>query len=134
MMLQFINSIPQVQAKVLCEQVKALISAKKYSQCEDLIASYMGKYPHACQPHNLMGILLEEEGNHTIAMEHFRVAWMFDPSYLPAQQNLTSCSDSFAKQKKYYYEKKDCPAETTSDYVLAYDQNNVGHIVKGWLA
>jgi len=133
-MLQFTNSIPKEQAKLLCEQVKALINDKKYNQCEGLIASYMGKYPHACQPHNLMGILLEEEGNHTIAMEHFRVAWMFDPSYLPAQQNLTSCSDSFAKQKKYYYEKKDCPAETTNEYVLAYDQNNVGHIVKGWLA
>lgn len=133
-MLQFMNSIPKEQAKLLCEQVKALINDKKYNQCEGLIASYMGKYPHACQPHNLMGILLEEEGNHTIAMEHFRVAWMFDPSYLPAQQNLTSCSDSFVKQKKYYYEKKDCPAETTNEYVLAYDQNNVGHIVKGWLA
>lgn len=133
-MLEIMNNIPKEQDKILCNQVKELISSKAYEQCEALIASYMGKYPHACEPHNLMGILLEEEGKHSVAMEHFRVAWLFDSSYLPAKENLNSCGDSFAKQKKYYYEPKDCPSEKNDEYILAYDQNNVGHIMKRWLA
>ena len=133
-MLQQMNSIPAAEATALCEQVKELINGKDFQECENLIGSYMGNYPHASEPHNLMGILMEEEGKHSLAMEHFRAAWLFDPSYLPAQNNLNSCGDSFAKQKKYYYETKDCPAEENTDYVLAYDQNNVGHILKGWQA
>ncbi len=30
----------------------------------------------------------EMQGNHLMAMKHFRVAWDLEPTYLPARQNL----------------------------------------------
>ena len=48
----------------------------------------MSEAPHAPEPHNLMGIILENENDHIGAMKHFRAAWALDPTYLPARFNM----------------------------------------------
>ena len=40
----------------------------------------MAENPHGAVPHNLMGILLEKESNHVLAMKHFRAAYALDPT------------------------------------------------------
>ena len=101
------------ELSVLCTTVRELISQKKFSESEELIKQAMAKYPHACEPHNLMGIKLEKEGDHLTAMKHFRAAWALDPTYLPARYNLNQFAEIFNKEYKYAYDETDCPALDT---------------------
>lgn len=70
----------------------------------------MRDYPHAPHPHNLMGILLEKQGNHLSAMKHFRAAWALDPTYLPCRINLDRYG-SFFNQGNCAFDEQDCPPE-----------------------
>lgn len=74
--------------KTLCNEVRNLINNGEYEACYDLIIEEMGKSPHAPEPHNLLGILLEKRRDHLLAMKHFRVASDLEPTYLPARHNL----------------------------------------------
>lgn len=73
---------------ILCKDVRKSIDCKEYARAAGLICTAMSRYPHAAQPHNLMGILEVTLGNHALAMNHFRAAWSLDPTYMPARRNL----------------------------------------------
>jgi len=118
----------------LCVTVKKYIGFQDYDKCEELIGTSMGKFPHAPEPHNLMGILLEKKGDHLTAMKHFRAAWALDPTYIPARQNL-ECYGTFYSSGKCAYDESDCKVEEKdrkkNNYKFEYDENGVGHFVKG---
>lgn len=115
----------------LCRTVREYIGQKKFRESEELIAKAMAKFPHAPQPHNLMGIQLESRCDHIAAMKHFRAAWALDPTYLPARININQYADMFCKNRKYAYTEEDCPQEQERDlYKVEYNENGIGHIVK----
>ena len=93
---------------MLCDTVRKLVGQKKFEECEALIREAMGKYPHAPQPHNLIGILLEKQGDHLTAMKHFRAAWALDPAYIPARCNLENYGTFYSKQQ-CAFDETDCP-------------------------
>ena len=97
------------ELSALCDSIRKLTGNGEYSECEKLIASAMGRYPHAPQPHNLMGILFEMRDDHVTAMKHFRAAWSLDPTYIPARHNLSNFA-SFYPDVKYAFNEDDCPA------------------------
>ena len=70
------------------DKCRELIEKKEYETCEKEIADAMVTMPHSAVPHNLMGILLEKEHNHILAMKHFRAAYGLDPAYVPARYNM----------------------------------------------
>ena len=117
----------------LCATVRELIRIQAYEKCKDLICSAMGKYPHAPQPHNLIGILLEKKGDHLAAMKHFRAAWALDPTYIPARQNL-DCYGTFFSSGKCAYDESDCSVEekvgSRNNYKVEYDEHGVGRFVR----
>lgn len=80
----------------LCTSVRALVDAQQYEHCMSAICQAMEDYPHAPQPHNLMGIVLEKKGDHLSAMKHFRAAWALDPTYAPANHNLATYGTFFS--------------------------------------
>lgn len=90
----------------LCRLVKTLTRKGHYAECEKLVADAMGKYPHAPQPHNLMGVLFEMQQNHIAAMKHFRAAWALDPTYIPARHNLDAFA-SFYSSDKHAFDEND---------------------------
>lgn len=51
--------------------------------------------PNAPQPHNLLGIWYEFKGNNELARKHYRVAYVLDPTYKPASENLERISTLF---------------------------------------
>lgn len=106
------NSCSQDLEK-LCKNVRSLISEKKYSQCTQDIRKAMYAYPHAPQPHNLMGILLEKQGEYSAAMKHFRAAWALDPAYLPCRVNLDRYG-SFFSHASAAFDEDDCTPEISS--------------------
>lgn len=117
----------------LCRAVRELINTQNYEECQALIYDAMGKYPHAPQPHNLIGILLEKIGDHVAAMKHFRAAYALDPTYQPVRKNL-ECYGTFFSNGRCAYEESDCISnESTgnfSDYKVEYDSHGVGHIIR----
>ena len=98
----------------LCNAVRTLIEHKDYLQCESLITDAMRQNPHAPEPHNLFGILLEKEGNHPAAMKHFRAAWALDPTYRPARYNLESYG-TFYSTGKCVFAETDCTENEIKD-------------------
>lgn len=111
----------------LCSLVRELAGKKEYRKCEPLIFEAMGKHPHAPEPHNLIGILLEKEGDHLTAMRHFRAAWALDPTYVPARQNLDSFG-TFYTTGRCAFDESDCPKEKHADYETERDEYGIGHV------
>lgn len=74
----------------LCLMVRGAAAGGNYEACLEPIYQAMQQHPHAPQPHNLLGIVLEKTGDHLTAMKHFRAARALDPSYLPANYNLNA--------------------------------------------
>ena len=118
------------ERKALCDQVRSLIRNRELAKCEKLLYDAMGKYPHMPEPNNLLGILLEKQGDHVLAMKHFRAAWALDPAYRPARQNL-ECYGSFYPVGQVAFDDSDClPDPFTDRFEIAYDVRGVGHAVK----
>ncbi len=112
---------------VLCDQVKTLIYQQKYNDCKMLITEAMKNYPHAPEPHNFLGILLETQGNHLMAMKHFRASWALDPTYIPARSNL-ECYGNIFSQKRFVFCEEECKQEKKDLYKVMYDNNGIGHV------
>ncbi|HHU78393.1 MAG TPA: hypothetical protein GXZ29_05875 [Clostridiales bacterium] len=102
------TAVSHKELTVLCKAVRKLVEQKEYSKCELLIKDAMRKYPHAPQPHNLIGILLEKKGDHVAAMKHFRAAWALDPTYIPARCNLERFGSLYPNEK-CAFDESDCP-------------------------
>ena len=98
------------ELNALCDTVRTVAQSKNYQKCEVLIFEAMKKHPHSPEPHNLLGIILEKQGNHRLAMKHFRAAAALDPSYLPARQNLTNFG-TFFSSGRYAFDDGDCPQQ-----------------------
>ena len=113
----------------LCGSVKKLALNGDLAGCERLVAEAMGRHPHAPQPHNLMGVLLEMKNEHSAAMKHFKAAWSLDPTYYPARHNLDNFA-SFYINGKYAFDENDCPARKNNAHQLEYDMQNIGRAIK----
>ncbi len=109
----------------LCNKVRELISAADYNNCYDIICLAMRVFPDAPHPHNLLGILLEQKGQHAAAMRHFRAAYALDPTYLPARQNLESFG-TFYSSGDCAFDESDCIPKQTNQTV----KHNVGFVVR----
>ena len=118
------------ELQTLCNEVRALVECEKYDECENLICDAMRKYPHAPEPNNLLGVLLEKQGDHLLAMKHFRAAWALDPSYRPVRQNLDHYA-SFYSREAAAFDESDCKDDPPlSNIEILYDERGVGHVIK----
>lgn len=115
--------------KELCIHVKELVSHGEYDACDTMICEAMEYYPNAPQPHNLLGIVMEKQGNHVGAMKHFRAAWALDPSYSPSCQNLTRYG-TFYSGGKDAFDESDCPPDNHVPCEIQYDAKGIGHIMR----
>ncbi len=109
--------------------VRDLLEAGAYEEGEKKIIEAMQNYPHAPEPHNLYGILLEMKKDHAMAMRHFRAGWALDPSCEPVNVNLYNFG-TFSRDKKFAYTEEDCPKEPITPVEIKFDANGVGHTVK----
>ena len=82
-----------MQLQALCDGVRKYAKARDHQRCVAMICEAMGKFPNAPEPHNLLGIVMEQEGDHAGAMKHFRAAYALDPTYLPARQKQNSAEN-----------------------------------------
>ena len=113
----------------LCHLVRQLVGKGDFEGGERLVKDAMGNYPHAPQPHNLLGVLLEKRGDHLLAMKHFRAAWALEPTYVPAKQNLDRFG-TFFSIGRCAFDESDCPSERPNPRPIVYTENNDGRIIK----
>lgn len=92
----------------LCSRVKDYMGHQEYKKCVEEICYAMYLHPHAPEPHNLMGILLEKEHDHASAMKHFRAAQNLDPTYRPAMENMMDFARFDHKHPRCRYSFADC--------------------------
>lgn len=97
----------------LCISIKKLVLENDFENCEKLIFKAMEDFPHAPEPHNLLGIVLEKSGNHSLAMKHFLAAWALDPTYRPANYNLETFG-TFFSHGNCAYDDNDIPMNKKS--------------------
>lgn len=121
--LQINNELAQ-----LCSAVRALVTDEKFDHSTDLVRQAMERYPHAPQPHNLLGIILEKTGDHMAAMKHFRAAWALDPSYAPVNYNLQTYA-TFYSCGSCAFDESDVPASADNDILIEYDTHGIGRAV-----
>lgn len=95
----------------MIEECRNLVENKKYVKCEQMLRKAMEEIPHSAIPHNLMGILLEKRGEHSLAMKHFRAAYALDPTCAAARFNLDLFSQTEGNQSKYAYTDINCEQE-----------------------
>lgn len=55
--------------------------------------------PNAPEPHNLLGLWYELKGNNELARKHYRVAYVLNPVYKPASENLERVSTLFLRKE-----------------------------------
>lgn len=111
------------------EKCRRLILQTKFKQCQREIEIAMAKNPHCAVPHNLMGILMEKELNHTLAMKHFRAAYALDPTYIPARYNMEQYGQMHPTGK-YAFTQEDCFVGNDPQFELIYDKHHIGHLVR----
>ena len=128
MMTQELTS-RSTQLQALCDGVRKYVDTRNYQKCVAMICEAMGEFPSAPQPHNLLGIIMEKEGDHASAMRHFRAAYALDPTYSPARQNLDHYG-TFYSRGGCASDESDCPQEAPSPYGIEYDEKGIGHAVR----
>lgn len=112
----------------LCASVRAFVIDGAFESCMEPICRAMENFPHAPQPHNLMGIVLEKTGDHAAAMKHFRAAWALNPAYKPANHNLYTYGTFYAGGK-CAFDESDLPSKTKRAMEIVYDERGVGRAV-----
>jgi len=117
------------ELEALCLSIRVLMEQHGYRQCENILRHALGTYPHDPQPHNLLGVLLEKEGQHLLALRHFRAACALDPTYLPARQNL-ECYGTFFSHGRCAYDENDCPQLENNSSTIEYDTHGIGRVVQ----
>jgi tetratricopeptide (TPR) repeat protein len=60
----------------------------KFHESYKTILKALNENPNAPEPHNLLGIWYELQGNNDLARKHYRAAYALDPTYKPASKNL----------------------------------------------
>ena len=117
----------------LCDVIRRLVENGAFDKAEREAARAMSEAPHAPEPHNLMGIILENENDHIGAMKHFRAAWALDPTYLPARVNMEQYAGFSTVGRIDAYDESDCPGEeikTRETAEIACDARGIGRIFK----
>lgn len=114
--IQIVNPLDE-----LCASVRRLVAEGDFKGCERLIYKAMEEYPHAPHPHNLLGIVLEKTGEHSLAMRHFRAAWALDPAYRPANHNLENYG-TFNSRMGCAFDESDVPVSIPSRFTATRDE------------
>lgn len=118
-----------IELKELCEKVRNLIKEESLTEAELAIAQGMGQFPDAAIPHNLMGIVKEIKNDRVAAMKHFRAAYALDPSDKSIRANIDHLCSFRPTGKKLLFGDEEAEKETER-YVVEYDAQGVGHIVR----
>lgn len=104
----------KIEIQKYCDTMRELLQQQAYEDCEKHTNRLMKRFPHIPEPHNIYGIILEKQGEHLLALKHFRAALSLDPSFAPAIHNLETYATLFS-HGMYAIDESDCQPEESAD-------------------
>ena len=69
-------------------QAALALQTRDFDSSRPMIANAMAMNMDAPEPHNLLGIMYELQGDDRAARQHYRAAYALDPTYKPSCRNL----------------------------------------------
>ena len=83
------------------------LETNEFGDAYSNILTMLLEYPDYAEPHNLLGIWNELQGNYDMARKHYRAGYALNPAYSPASNNLERlCMDSNDKNQKVDFGEK----------------------------
>jgi hypothetical protein len=71
------------------------IKSNKYDLAYNYLIADMIENDHSAEVFNLLGIISEYKGDESMACKYYRAAYVFDPTYKPADKNLEKLTSFF---------------------------------------
>ncbi|MGM0379303.1 MAG: response regulator [Bacillota bacterium] len=75
-------------SKNLIEYAKKCIIEKNYNEAKEYLKKAIAEDTQKPEPHNLLGVISEYNGDILTAQKYYRAALALDPTYKPADKNL----------------------------------------------
>jgi DNA-binding NtrC family response regulator len=94
--------------KELIKYSKKCIIEKEFQKAKEYLKKAIAENMDSPEPHNLLGILSEFEGDLSTARKHYRAALELDPTFKPADENLERTTHfKYSKDGMNFDEEKD---------------------------
>jgi len=77
------------------EKIIRAIKSKQYDLACEYLHQEMIENDHSAEVYNLLGVISEYKGNVLLAIKYYRAAYVFDPTYKPADKNLEKLTSFF---------------------------------------
>lgn len=107
------------------------ITNKNYLDAKEYIHLAMLEDDSSPKTHNLLGIIAELTGNSSLAGKQYRAAYALDPTFKPACNNLERITKFYYRLNIKTIDFGDKPEHKEENpYIIQYDCNNVGHVIK----
>ena len=104
------NKVNQNKTLKCEEKAVSIIKKLKEEQYGEAFADIMTmilEFPDFAEPHNLLGIWNELQGNYDLARKHYRAGYALNPAYSPVSNNLERlCMDYQDKNHEIDYGEK----------------------------
>lgn len=81
------------------QYARQLISRREFGEAMDILKKAIGLEPLKAEPHNMMGVLLEIQGELEGAKKHYKAALAMEPGYIQAQTNLIRVNKRMKEKK-----------------------------------
>ncbi|MCD4782822.1 MAG: response regulator [Candidatus Eremiobacteraeota bacterium] len=81
------------------QYARQLISRREFDEAMDILKKAIGLEPLKAEPHNMMGVLLEIQGELEEAKKHYKAALAMEPGYMQAQTNLIRINKRIKEKK-----------------------------------
>ncbi len=115
----------------LCLHINEMVHERKEGYiniAKEEICQAMAKYPDACEPHNLMGIIKVIENDKVGAMKHFRAAYALDPVNVYVRKNIDILCAFRGRISGLLFGDEDIAVKKEKKYFVEYDSHGIGHI------
>jgi tetratricopeptide (TPR) repeat protein len=107
------------------------IKSNKYDLARKYLHTAMIENDHSAEVYNLLGVISEYKGEVSLACEYYRAAYVFDPTYKPADKNLEKLTSFFYIFNEASIDYGDnMEKENKKLYFIEYNAMNVGHLKK----
>ena len=71
------------------------IKSNEYGLAYEYLHARMIENDHSAEVYNLLGVISEYKGDVLLAIKYYRAAYVFDPTYKPADRNLEKLTSFF---------------------------------------
>jgi len=126
-MLRIINNKIYLESNI--KKIIRTIKSRKYDLACEYLHDQMIENDHSAEVYNLLGIISEYKGNVLLAIKYYRAAYVFDPTFKPADNNLEKITSFFyvfdEANIDYGYNMKE---QRQKLHLIEYISINLGHL------